>query len=185
MKGNKKVLSLAVLVLLLAVCFTTYAIYRQSTTATGTIKAAKWSVKVDGTDIASANYTFDAGDITWTTLTGYNDTIAPGSTGYIEIPVDADGSEVDVILSAALGTVSGLPTGMTVAVDSASGEQTIAYSATEGAMETTVKINVAWAGADSDDATKDANDLSKQDTEFSIPVTLTAKQSLANHASNS
>ena len=181
MKGNKKVLTLAVLVLLLAVCFTTYAIYRQSTTANGSIRAAKWSVKVDGTDIATANYTFDAGDITWTTLTGYNDTIAPGSSGYIEIPVDADGSEVDVILTAALGNVT-LPDGMTATLDSGADSQTIAYSATEGAMETTVRINVAWAGADSDTTAKDTTDLAAQNTTFNIPVTLTAKQSLVNHA---
>lgn len=181
MKGNKKVLTLAVLVLLLAVCFTTYAIYRQSTTANGSIKAAAWSVKVDGTDIASANYTFDAGDITWTTLTGYNDTIAPGSTGYIEIPVDADGSEVDVILTATLGNVT-LPNGMTATLESGADSQTIAYSATEGAMETTVRINIAWAGAESDTTAKDTTDLDAAGDSFSIPVTLTAKQSLTNHA---
>ena len=181
MKGNKKVLTLAVLVLLLAVCFTTYAIYRQSTNATGSIRAAKWSVKVDGTDIASANYTFTAANITWTTLTGYNNTIAPGSQGYIEIPVDADGSEVDVILTATLGSVT-LPNGMTATLASGADSQTISYSATEGAMETTVRINIAWAGAESDDATKDGTDLAAQNTTFSIPITLTAKQSLTNHA---
>ncbi len=179
MKGDKKILALVILVLLLSVCFGTYAIYRQSTNASGSIRAAKWSVKVDGTDIASANYTFDAGDITWTTLTGYNDTIAPGSEGYIEIPVDADGSEVDVILAAELGSTT-LPTGMTATLASAS--QNIAYSATEGAMETTVRINIAWAGADSDTTAKDTTDLAAQNTTLSIPVTLTAKQSLTNHA---
>jgi hypothetical protein len=117
MKGNKKVLTLAVLVLLLAVCFTTYAIYIQSGSATGSIRAAKWSVKVNGTDIQSANYTFSASDITWTTLTGYNNTIAPGSSGYIDIPIDATGSEVDVIITAALGTTT-LPTGMTASLAS-------------------------------------------------------------------
>lgn len=181
MKGNKKVLTLAVLVLLLAVCFTTYAIYRQSANGTGTIKAAKWSVKVDDADIASANYTFTAADIHWTTQTGYNDTIAPGSEGYIEIPVDADGSEVDVILTAALGSAT-LPDGMTATLASGSDSQTIAYSATEGAMEAKVRINIAWAGAESDSSTKDGTDLAAQNTTISIPVTLTAKQSLANHA---
>ena len=181
MKGDKKILVLAVLVLLLTVCFGTYAIYRQSTDASGSIRAAKWSVKVNDTDIATANYTFDAGDITWTSLTGYNDTIAPGSEGYIEIPVDADGSEVDVILTAALGNVT-LPTGFTVALASGADSQTITYSATEGAMEKTVRINVAWAGAESDDAAKDGTDLAAQNTTFNIPVTLTARQSLVNHA---
>ena len=180
MKGDKKILALAVLVLLLTVCFGTYAIYRSSTTATGSIKAAAWSVKVDGTDIASANYTFDASDITWTSLTGYNDTIAPGSEGYIEIPVDADGSEVDVIIAAELGSTT-LPAGMTATLASGNDSQTIAYSATEGAMETTVRINIAWAGAESDTTTKDGTDLAAQGTTLSIPVTLTAKQSLATH----
>ncbi len=180
MKGDKKILIAAILVLLLTVCFGTYAIYRQSTTASGSIRAAKWSVKVNGTDIATANYTFTAANITWTTRTGYNDTIAPGSSGYIDIPVDADGSEVDVILTAALGSVT-LPTGMTATLASGADSQTIAYSATEGQMEATVRINIAWAGAESDDATKDGTDLAAQNTTFSIPVTLTAKQSLANH----
>ncbi len=180
MKGDKKILAVAILVLLLTVCFGTYAIYRASGSATGTVKAAAWSVKVDGTDIASANYTFTAANITWTTLTGYNDTIAPGSAGYIEIPVDADGSEVDVILTAELGSVT-VPNGMTVALAEGAGSQTIGYSATEGQMEKKVRINIAWAGAESDDAAKDGTDLAAQGSTISIPVTLTAKQSLVDH----
>ena len=126
--------------------------------------------------------TFDASNIHWTTLTGYNNTIAPGSSGYIEIPVDADGSEVDVILTAALGTTT-LPDGMTATLASGNDSQTINYSATSGAMETTVRINIAWAGAESDTAAKDGTDLAAQGTTLSIPVNLTAKQSLVNHAS--
>ncbi len=180
MKGNKKILIAALLVLLLTVCFGTYAIYRASGTATGSIKAATWSVKVNGTDIASTNYTFGVNNITWTKLTGYNNTIAPGSEGYIEIPVDADGSEVDVILTAQLGSTT-LPTGMTATL--ANSSQTINYSSTSGAMETMVRINIAWAGAESDDAEKDSNDLESQGQTLSIPVTLTAKQSLTSHSS--
>ena len=180
MKGDKKILALAVLVLLLTVCFGTYAIYRSSTTATGSVKAAAWSVKVAGTDIASANYTFDGSNITWTKRTGYNNTIAPGSEGYIEIPVDADGSEVDVILTAEMGTTT-LPNGMTATLASGNNSQNIPYSATEGAMEKTVRINIAWAGAENDTPEKDGTDLAAQGTTISIPVTLTAKQSLATH----
>ena len=72
---------------------------------------------------------------------------------------------------------------MSATLESGNDSQTINYSATEGAMETTVRINIAWAGAESDDATKDSNDLSFQGKTISIPVTLTAKQSLTNHAS--
>ena len=179
MKGDKKILVVAILVLLLAVCFGTYAIYRASGNATGSIKAAAWSVKVNGTDIASTNYTFSASNITWTKLTGYNNTIAPGSEGYIEIPVDADGSEVDVVLTATLGSAT-LPNGMTATL--ASNSQTIAYSTATNAMKTNVRINIAWTGSESDTAAKDGTDLAAQGTTLSIPVTLTAKQSLTSHS---
>ena len=178
MKGDKKILVVAILVLLLAVCFGTYAIYRATGSATGSIKAAAWSVKVNDTDIASTNYTFGASNITWTKLTGYNNTIAPGSEGFIEIPVDATGSEVDVVLTATLGSTT-LPTGMTATL--ASNSQTIAYSTTTDAMKTKVRINIAWTGSESDTSEKDGTDLAAQGTTLSIPVTLTAKQSVDSH----
>ena len=181
MKGNKKVLALSILVLLLAVTFTTYAMYRSSAEGDGSVDAAAWVVKIKSEDIDEANFDFDAGDITWTSLTGYNDTIAPGSEGYIEIPVDADGSEVDVILTATLD-VTNLPAGMTATVQGGN-SQTINYSATAGAMETKVRINISWSGAESDTDEKDGTDLAVSDTTLSLPVTLTAKQSLVNHAS--
>ena len=177
MKGNKKILVAIVLMLLISVTFTTLAIYRSSATATGTVRAAKWDVKVDGTAIESVNYTFDASDITWTSLTGYNDTIAPGSEGYIEIPVSAAGSEVDVLLTAALGSTT-LPTGMTAALASGADSQTLAYGT---AMTANVRINIAWAGAESDAVEKDTTDKAAQNSTLSIPVTLTAKQSLVDH----
>ena len=180
MKGDKKILILALLVLLLSVCFSTYAIYRQSADGEGSVNAANWSVKVKGTDIASADFDFDYDDIHWTKLTGYNNTIAPGSEGYIEIEVDATGSEVDVILDAELTTTS-LPDGMTATVDGGN-TKNIAYSTTANAMKTTVKIDIAWAGADTDSATKDGTDLAVKGTELKLPVKLTAKQSLVNHA---
>ncbi|MBQ3435717.1 MAG: hypothetical protein IJH13_01710 [Bacilli bacterium] len=179
MKGNKKILTLAVLILLVAVCFGAYAIYRSAADGDGSVAAAEWSVKINNTDIDSANFDFDADDITWTSLTGYNDTIAPGSEGYIDIAVDATGSEVDVLLSATLDT-SNLPTGMTATVQGG-GSQTIAYNASS--MATTVRINIAWAGAESDTTAKDTTDMNVAGTDLSLPVTLTAKQSLTSHAS--
>ena len=179
MKGNKKILVLALLVLLLTVCFGTFAIYRNSANGTGSVNAANWSVQIAGSDISSADFDFDIDDITWTTLTGYNDTIAPGSEGYINIAVDADGSEVDVIIGAELDD-SNLPDGMTATVQGGN-SQTIAYSATEGAMETTVRINISWSGADSDTTAKDTTDLAVEGEPLSLPVTLTAKQSVVGH----
>ena len=177
MKGNKKVLTLAVLVLLLAVCFTTYAIYRQSADGTGTIKAAAWSIKVNDTDISSANFNFGMSDITWTTHTGKNNTIAPGDSGTITIPVDATGSEVDVLLTAELGTITGLPNGMTVSVSGTNGVTEIPYAAS--GMTTNVVITVTWQGDINDSTTKDGTDLDAAGDELSIPVTLTARQKLS------
>ena len=175
MKKNKKLLVIAVLLLLVTIGFS-YAIYRSSTTANGTVNAAAWSVKINGTDMDSVNYTFTGANITWTTNPGKAGTIAPGASGYIDIPVDADGSQVDVILTAALGSTT-LPDGMTVSLSPAS--QTIDYSATEGQMETTIRVNIAWTGTTEDSNSKDGTDKTASGTSISIPVTLTARQKLS------
>ena len=169
MKGNKKILAVAFLVLLLAISFGTYAIYRSISAGEGSVDSANWSVQINGSDISSADFDFDASDITWTTLTGYNDTIASGSEGYIEIDFDAEGSEVDVLLEATLDTTN-LPTGMTATVQGGA-SQYINYSATAWAMERTIRINIAWAGGDTDSATKDGTDFNVAGDELSLPVT--------------
>lgn len=175
MKKNKKLLIIAVLLLLVTIGFS-YAIYRSSTTANGTVNTAAWSVKINDTNMDSVNYTFNGSNITWTSNPGKAGTIAPGATGYIDIPVDADGSQVDVILTAALGSTT-LPTGMTVSLSPAS--QTINYSATEGEMEANVRVNIAWAGDIEDISSKDSSDKTASGTTISIPITLTARQKLS------
>ena len=182
MKGNKKLLVVAILVLLITVVFSTYAIYRTSQTANGSVKAAAWVVDIGTAEQKSANFAFTAADINWTngTHTGKNNTIAPGDSGTITIPVDADGSEVDVLLTATIGDVSGLPAGMTATVTSGTnGIQTIPYSATAHAMESNVVITITWTGTIEDESGKDDTDMAKQGTNLSIPVTLTARQKLA------
>ena len=176
MKGNKKLLAVALLLLLVTVTFGTYAIYRQSVSGNGTIKAAAWNVTVKGSAIESANLDFGIGDITWTTHRGKNNTIAPGDTGTITIPVVATGSEVDVELSAAITSTAGLPAGFTAEVTSGtSGVQTIPYGDT---MTANVVITVTWVGTEEDLAGKDQTDLDAAGSTLTIPVTLTAQQSL-------
>ena len=188
MKGNKKLLVIAILLLLITASFATYAIYRSSTTATGTIEAAAWQVKVkkdsdagDGTAIASANLTFDATDITWTgTHHGKNNTIAPGDTGTIQFVVDATGSEVDVVIEAEIDTTAqgyNIPSGITAAVTSGTnGAVSVAYDA--NSMTATVTITVTWQVSLSDNSTKDTADLAAQNATLSIPVKLTARQDI-------
>ena len=179
MKGNKKVLVAIVLLLIATVSFTTYAIYRSETTAQGSLKAAAWSVKVGSTDIESANVTFGINDITWTTHTGKNDTIAPGDTGTITLAIDATGSEVDVIVEAEIDEDNAvIPDGMTVTQTSGTnGKQEIAYNASS--MTTNVVLTVTWPGDIDDPTSKDTTDKAKQGSTLTIPVKLKARQKLA------
>ena len=161
MKGNKKLLVLAVLVLLLTAVFSTYAIYRSVNTAGGEVNTAAWSVKLKGSDFESVTKVFTAADSLCT----------------ITIPVDATGSEVNVILTATLGTAT-LPTGMSVSLANGAASQTIAYN--ETSMTADVVLNVEWTGALADTTAKDGTDKTAAGQTISIPVTLTARQNLHN-----
>ena len=106
MKGNKKILVVAVLLLLIAVSYTTYAIYKSSATTSDSIRAAAWVVEVNDTDIV-ANNTFTLGELDCgQNRIGQNGTIAPGDTCTASIVIDADGSEVAVSYNVALDTTA-------------------------------------------------------------------------------
>lgn len=175
MKGNKKLLVVAVLLLLIAVSFSTYAIYKSSANGESTVTAAKWIVKVNTTDIV-ANNEFTLGNVTWASPSiGKNGTIAPGDRGTVEILIDADGSEVDVAYNITIDD-SAL-TNENFTVEPATGSSltgTIPYSATEGGMEATITLDIVWAGVDN--ATANAADIALRGTDITIPVTVTATQ---------
>ena len=184
MKGNKKILVIAVLLLLIAVSYGTYAIYRESTTATGSVTAANWSVQIEGNDFDQASLTFALSDLTCTSNPGKNGTIAPGAQCYIDFDIDADGSEVDVVVEAELDETNStnVPENMEVTLgdtNGTAGPVTIPYSATAGEMEETVRLNVVWPGSLSDDDTKDEEDLESEGDSVTIAVKVTARQALS------
>ena len=184
-KGNKKILVIALLLLLIGAGIATYAIYRTSQTGNATVATATWSVKVNGTNTETGAFTFGASDITWSTNTSANtDKIAPGSTGTITLEIDATGTEVNVDYTATVGTIlvdgvantnSGFTVTPAAATDSAG---TIAYSTTANAMKKTLTFNVEWTGTDSDTTAKDQADMAMDGINITIPVTVTAKQHL-------
>ncbi len=181
MKGDKKLLVIAALLLLISASFTTYAIYRETATAEGTIKAANWVVKLDKgvsatTPISSASITFTGADLTCGgTRYGKNNTIAPGDACTIQFTVDATGSEVDVVVEAELDTDNAvIPTGMTVTPSMSGGDGNIAY-ATSG-MTKTITLTVTWPGAVTDQTSKDTTDLAKKGANLTIPVNITVRQ---------
>ena len=183
MKGNKKILAIAVLLLLIAVGYGTYAIYRESATGAGSLDAAKWSVKIGNDDFKDADFDFEFTDLTCPTLTGYNNTIAPGTECYIDYNIDADGSEVDVVIEVD-DEHSTIPAPLEVTVgetNGVEGDVNIPYSATEHGMEKTVRLNVKWPGALDDLTAKDNTDLGLNDTSLSFSVKLTARQSIVGH----
>lgn len=185
MKGNKKILAVAVLLLLIAVGYGTYAIYRESATGAATIDAATWSVKIgtgqDQVAFADADFDFDFTDLTCTTLTGYNNTIAPGTECYIDYAIDASGSEVDVLVEVDEDN-STVPEPLEVSVEGTDGVLEIPYSSTASEMQKTLRINVVWPGALTDNDTKDETDLDLNGDELSFSVKLTARQSLEHHS---
>ena len=184
MKGNKKILVVAILVLLIAVSFTTYAIYRTGISGSGSATAAGWNVVFKkGSDTVSNSFTFSGSDVTWTNNpSAVAGKIAPGATGYIEYSIDATGSEVDVIYEVAKG--NGATAGIDVAIkdstgtNTLTGEQTLAYASSN--MTTTFRIYITWSGTTEDTTTKDSTDISMQASSISIPITMTARQSLEN-----
>ena len=185
MKGNKKFLVIALLLLLVVVSFGTYAIYKSSATGTGSVNAAAWVVNVKSGSQAEANIvssnTFTLDDIVWDTTNriGQNGTIAPGDHGTVSIKIDADGSEVAVNYAVSIDVTALNNPNFTVTAGSGDPlTGTIAYSATSGAMEKNITLNVVWNGVD-DDTTGGANekDIALQGRQINIPVTVTATQS--------
>ena len=175
MKGNKKILVVAILLLLIAVSYGTYAIYKSSASATGSVTAARWVVSVNDTDIV-ANNTFTLDNIEWASPEiGQAGTIAPGDRGTITIDIDADGSQVAVGYKVEIGDVS--PENAQFTVEAHSGNQlegVIPYSATEGEMERSIVLDIVWEGIDT--ASANADDIALSGHDIEIPVVVTATQ---------
>ena len=179
MKGNKKLLIIAIALVITVASYTTYAIYKSSASASDTVTAAAWVITVgDGTtqsNIVTSN-TFSVGNISWNSPTyGQNGTIAPGDTGTITIKIDADGSQVGVHYDIVADTTSLSNSNFTITpavAGSLSGN--IPYSATEGDMERTITLNVTWSGVDSVSANEADTNLAG--TTFALPVTVTVTQ---------
>ena len=183
MKGNKKILVIAVLLLLIAVSYTTYAIYKTAVTGDAEVTAATWSVTFkNGQETLNDSYTV--------TLTGADCTnthvaegkIAPGATCTKDIVLDITGTEVDVAYTASAGDVTAEKSGSSVATTNANeftatltpANGTIAYNAASKTQ--TLRLTVTWAGTDDSEADP-ADTINNADTllngaTITVPVTL-------------
>ena len=175
MKGNKKILIAILLLLIISLSFSTLAIYRSSANGTGTVSAAGWSVKVNGTDIESATLDFSLAGATRITEVGKNGKVAPGDSFSKTFTVDATGSEVDVIVTAEIDDTQ-VPSGWTATATVANGG-VINYAAS--GMTADVTVTVTWAGDINDDAGKDTADKLLAGEDVTLPISLTARQKVA------
>ena len=177
MKGNKKILAVALLLLLVAVSFGTYAIYKTNFAGTATVSAANWSAVLkdgEGTQIQTLALTaadFDCGNAQH----GKNNTIAPGDTCTATINVDLSGSEVDAVVTAEIGTVTGLDTDRIHITSTTNPTGTITYADT---MTSTLTIQLVWDGTATDTDANNTKDLAMKNLDFTIPVTITAAQAM-------
>ena len=190
MKGNKKLLIVAVLLLLVAVSYTTYAIYKTSVAGNAKVTAAIWNVKFkNGETALTDNFTVTLGEEDCTSNHVAPGKIAPGATCTKTIILDTTGTEVDVTYEATAGTVTAeKPEGTAVATTNANAftaalspaTGTIAYTSTG---EKQLTLTVTWDGQDDSvvatGATPDV--INNADTALNgaiikVPVTLTAKQ---------
>lgn len=181
MKGNKKLLIVAALLLLVAVSYSTYAIYKSSATGTGSVTPAAWHVTVNSSEImTSAQNTFTLGTINWHTPTiGQNNTIAPGDYGTVDIIINADGSQVAVDYNIELDTtnLNNERISITQEPNTTYGlSGTIPYSATAGAMQRTVTVRVEWDGVDSTTANDEDIATANSGQNISLPIVVTATQ---------
>ena len=182
MKGNKKLLIVAILLLLITVSFTTYAIYRTSVEGTAKVDTAAWEIEfADGSEILTDNF-----EVNFTETDCVNNhvkpgKIAPGATCTKTITLDATGTEVDVEYTATATSADVKVGGNAVPAEANQftvtlangGTGRIAYNADPQTAELT--LTLAWDGTDTDE-NPNAADTALAGQTVTVPVTLTAKQ---------
>lgn len=184
-KGNKRLLILVVLLLLITVSFGTYAIYRIKSTGTASVSTAAWAIKINGTTQTSTSktFTFTNDNISWTnSKAAVANKIAPGATGTITLELDATGSEVNVAYDVNVKSIKidgeTVPNTNEFTVElNASDTGKLAYAATN--MKKDIVLDFSWAGSDSDGEEKDAADIAINNKTIEIEIEVTVKQDLS------
>ena len=183
MKGNKKILVIAVLLLLIAVSYTTYAIYKTSVAGNANVTAAKWDVKFkNGETELTNNYTVTFEGTDCTNINVAEGKIAPGAICTKEITLDASQAEVGVSYTVSTGTVTAEKGGETVTTTGAN-EFTATLTPATGRIAfnaatktATLTLSVEWASTEGE--TVDSADTGLSGATIKVPVTLVAKQEI-------
>ena len=98
-KNDLKFISIFIIIVLLSFLYlgvTTYSKYRKQVAASGEATVARWLIKVNNEDIKGKTELTETITPVWDTNSYVKDNlIAPGSTGYFEITIDATNVDVD------------------------------------------------------------------------------------------
>ncbi len=189
MKGNKKILVIAVLLLLITVSYGTYAIYKTTLTGAGEVTAAAWNIQFkDGNNVLTDTFTVTFGQSDCVNNSHVADgVIAPGATCTKDITLVATGTQVDVdytvtadnnAITATKNSTSVTTTGantFTATLTDTSGDTLDGeILMTDSPMSETLRVTLTWAGTESD--TVDPKDTDLNGATITVPLTLTAKQ---------
>ena len=192
MKGNKKILIIAVLLLLIAVTYGTYAIYKTSVAGNATVTAAAWEVQFkNGETQLQDSYTLTFGATDCQNNAHVADgVIAPGATCTKDITLLATGTQVDVTYEVSADNAGITATKNSTSVDTTgANEFTATLTNTSGTaldgqilmsenpMSETIRVTLTWAGTEGE--TVDPKDTALAGATITVPLTLTAKQMVA------
>lgn len=181
---------LALALTLVTTCLTGGTMAKYVTEVTGKAKAtvAAWSFKADG--IGTAENPIDLGSTANRTAYSADNimegVIAPGTSGSFDIVIDGSGSEVGVDYKLKIAAADGitLPDDLTFTTNDSGSDtaytlgsditNTIKYAAGSDSMKKTITVKWTWAFGEDD--TKDSNDNTYADNDWTLNITATGTQ---------
>lgn len=193
-KAAKWTLIVLLLFLIIALIAGTYSRYSNTNTGSASIDLAKWSVKINDTQMSS----IDTLPVTLTYSSNENvkaNKLAPGTSATFTLVIDPTDSEVAIDYSISLGEVTGLTnnssaislTGAKYTIQGET-EQSATINAGTGTIELTENLNdvlagktVTIVGTITWDNASDANNIADTENGLADPtptaqVTVTARQ---------
>ena len=182
MKNNKKVTIVALLLLIAVttgVIALTYSRYTSEATGNASAQIAKWSIKVGGTPITTANQTITLTEVNFVPNANVAaNKIAPGVTAKIPVELDATGTEVSVDYKIEIsGTITVTPSNAKIKLkNGAAVEGTIDKDASN--KKKTIEVEIVWENNEANNAADTANGTSTSLT-ATIPLKVTATQKVA------
>ena len=190
-KYLKRTLPIILLIISLPLIGTVYSVYSKAITGKTTIKTAAWVIKINNVDTTINNtFTIPSTNITIdnTNANAKTGVLAPGSTGTIDLVLDATGTEVPIDYSITLGNAyaflnaqsSPIDLSSQISVTVASGSSlTGTILQNNSSMTQTIHLNFEWNKQDNSAANE--IDLYSAGKNLLIPISVTTSQHITSN----